>query len=221
MRKKDIEKRIVTSLEDNASPLNPHILDKVKEEMRNNKKQSPLLKYAVGACVALVVCLAIVIPIVLMQIHSSDYQEFEYSSLRNYVDAAGIQIKTYDQVVDESGITEGETNFPYTKTACKVIKLNKEIVCIEESYDYTNGDKIDMFILLSDSDGVDKDLFSEYTDLDKETCISDINIEYNFDTASHIGKAKFSYDGHQFYVKLNIQSEDSIVLHLQTFIVFQ
>jgi hypothetical protein len=221
MRIKDVEKRILASLENNDAPLNPHILDKVKEEIKKDKKPSFILKYAVSVCLSIIVCLAIVIPIVLIHTSSTKYQKFDYSSMRDYVEYAGIQIKTYDQVFDDNVIIEGESNYPYIKTDCEITKLNKEIICIEETYVYINGDKINMFILLSSDDNIDKDLFSEYMDLDKEICISGINVEYNFDTDLGIGKAGFSYSSYRFYVNFNVQSEDSMVLHLQTFINLQ
>lgn len=150
MRKKDVEKRITAALED-AGPLDGRILDRVKNEIRaeKNPRFKPVFKYALTACISIVICLAAVLAIVFSQKPSEKYRIYEYTSMRDYAGTIGLQIKTYNQIknLNHNGQnTEENPEFLYKKAYCKITEREGQAVCIEEAYEFISGDKIKMSI---------------------------------------------------------------------------
>lgn len=222
MRLKDIEKRIISSLEDSA-PLSPEILQAAKQEMSKEKRRFTS-KFAL-ACVSIVVCLAIILPIIIFQVLPKKYQTTDYSSMQDYIDFADIPIKTFNQVTSDNGLaSESETNHSsnyYTATECKLIKLKNKNIYIQETYEFVGGDSIVMYIILSPNSKVEQDTFSTYAALDKTTKIGDISIEYAFVPDTNIGYCKFIYKDYPIYMQFHTQSEEHLINHLYIFILSQ
>ena len=88
MKKIDIENKISSSLESANLP-SAHILDAVKQEIREEKtkKRTPINKYALVACVAVIICVLVSLPLVINAINlNKGNQEITYSSITEYAE---------------------------------------------------------------------------------------------------------------------------------------
>lgn len=230
MRKKDIESKIVNSLED-GSPLDPQILNAAKEEMREKKEERRkkyVFKYALACFVCVILSVAIILTVKFVQKDNSGvlpdgYSELAYTSMSDYFTEHGIAVTAYDRLFDdglgtESGNTDGDH---YVSTGCKVVSYNGEEVCITENYDFYGTDKITVSILLSDKGSAEKDLFEEYIALQENMTVMGTEIEYSFDEKKSEGKAKFVYKEYKIYMNFVTSSKSSMISHLQTFIILQ
>ena len=237
MKEKDIEKKILNSLEDNT-PLNQRVLDKALNEMDNSKpiKQPVRIwKYAVACCALIAICLAIVLPIALSQKPKAQYIEMSYSSMQDYLKNSNIDINTLDEINSEYGYPNSpdiifppssgdnpDNTYPmYQPSECKLIKYGKKDICINEAYTFSKKDKLECYLLLDNSDATVEYLFGNWQEFDKKKTIEDVEISYFYDASTKKGICKFIYDNHTFYMSINTSSESMFLLHIQIFINLQ
>lgn len=234
MRKKDIEKKIINSLEDN-SPLNQRVLDKALNEMENSKliKQPVRIwKYAVAFCALIAICLAIALPIALTPKSQTQYIETSYSSMKEYLQNANIDINTLDEIENGPGYPNspdiiipppsGEDTYPlYQQRECKLIKYGKQDICINETYTYGKKDEIKCYLLLDEGDKTAEYLFGEWKEFDSNTTISGSEISYYYDAATENGICKFKYNGRTFYMSIEALNKTTFLFHIQIFIKLQ
>ena len=230
MRKKDIESKIVGSLED-VSPLNSQILNAAKEEMKECKKKCGkrnVFKYAFVCFVCVILSVAIILTVKFVQKDNSGvlpdgYSELAYTSMSDYFTEHGIAVTAYDRLFDDGlGTESGNSGSDhYVSTGCNVVFYNGEEVCITENYDFYGTDKITVSILLSDKGSAEKDLFEEYIALQENMTVMGTEIEYSFDEKKSEGKAKFVYKEYKIYMNFVTSSKSSMISHLQTFIILQ
>lgn len=226
MKIKDVEKKIISSLEDNSAPLNHHVLDAVKQEIRENKgrKRNTITKYAIAACLSVVICLAIVLPIVIKTSSGNTpvaYMETEITSMQDYYSSKGIVAKSFGQIIGGTSILEDQDDL-IKKSECKVVSENhKKDVCLQETYTLINDDIITVSMLLVPDENVIAEFFADYTDLDKNKNISSTAVAYSYDQNSCSGRARFDYNNYRFYMSFNVQSEAQMMYYLQIFITQQ
>lgn len=231
MRKKDIEKKIINSLEDN-SPLNQRVLDKALNEMENSKpiKQPVRVwKYAVAFCALIAICLAIALPIALTPKSQTQYIETSYSSMKEYLQNANIDINTLDELIIDNSTPNGSGNNPssgdsyplYQQRECKLIKYGKQDICINETYTYGKKDEIKCYLLFDESDKTAEYLFGEWKEFDSNTTILGSEISYYYDAEAKNGICRFKYDGRTFYMSIDAQNKFMFLFHIQIFIDLQ
>ena len=229
MKNNDIEKRIIASLED-KSPLNSDVLEKARQEMRENSKKTKYnsyLKYIAVAGVLTLICLAIVLPIVFQPSLAKKCEYIEYSSMKEYFSQNDIDLKTYEEIINkgnnnpDQGFTPDSEDSMYNKTKCELIKYGNKDFCIAEHYTYIYGSKIENYVILIDNEKLEKELFSQFESVSKEIVIDGLNVKYSYDNDLKIGRSTFNYNGYKFYTCYYVENEYNMITHLKKFINFQ
>lgn len=233
MKKKDIETKILSSLEESKQALNPHILDAARNEMRE-KHQLPIkrklrYKYAVVIGLSFILCLAITLPILFVYGKTSDnqnaYTELEYSSLYDYFKEENIKINTYDHLLDKNMDLE-ETHLPsiespYKAGKCVLGRYKETDIYIKQTYSYYDTDIITVSVLLIEDETVKNTFFGDFLSLEKSTRFMRVDIRYFYDDSANIGKAEFIFNEKEIFIELACDSEVKMLTHIQAFLISQ
>ena len=146
MRNKEIENRILNSLEDKSAGLDPRVLDAVKSEIGEQKKTKRgknVLRFAVAALIVAALCLAVALPITLIKSPSEGYTENGFTSMNEYFSEHGIPLKSLKEIMDDGSLAGTGQNNGLEKSECTLISNGKgEDVIIEETYTFIGGDVV-------------------------------------------------------------------------------
>ena len=126
---KNLENRILSSLETQPEKLNPDILDRAKKELRTRKNRTNTVKYSFAFGFAAIICVALVFLIVAWQKDktlSDGYTTVGYTSLADYFEDNGIPLKTYGDDLGISGVPGFDFQF---KKKMNIIFLMKTRSC--------------------------------------------------------------------------------------------
>ena len=228
---KKVEKRIISSLED-KSPLNFNVLKKAKQEIRRNNKKTKLnyyLKRVAVASALVLLCIAIVLPIVLRPSLAKSCEYIEYRSMKEYFSQNDIDLKTYEEIKNEYHFEPSEGYTPdsddefylYKITKCELIKYKNKDFCVAEYYNHTDGSKIENYVVLIDNYKLEKDLFSNFKNVENDIVIDGVEVQYGYDSVSKVGRSIFNYNGYKFYTSYYVENENDMISHLRKFINFQ
>ena len=234
MKEKDVEKRLVTSLEEGGER-SPRVLDAARAEMRRNKRSvwsRPAFRYALAGIVSVVICVAIVLPILYM--HSSAatevadfandsaaYPEKQNASkpaslqtMYGYFAENGIEIKTFDRLNADTAESEGSS---YVADDFSKETRDGEVAALSERYLY-GSDEITVSVLLSSDEEIRQDLFGDFLTGGSVRAVAGTDVRYVFDETSGSGRATFVFRGRVFFVSISTTDEDAFFAHLQTFL---
>lgn len=224
MRNKEIENRILNSLEDKSAGLDPRVLDAVKSEIgeqKKTKRSKNVLRFAVAALIVAALCLAVALPITLIKSPSEGYTENGFTSMNEYFSEHGIPLKSLKEIMDDGSLAGTGQNNGLEKSECTLISNGKgEDVIIEETYTFIGGDVVTIALMLSDAEEVKQKFYSDYADLSAVADIAGVSVNYVFDDASESGKAKFNYNGYAFYASFDVQGEESMMSIIRFFLRF-
>ena len=219
---KNLENRILSSLETQPEKLNPDILDRAKKEIRTRKNRTNTVKYSFAFGFAAIICVALVFLIVAWQKDktlSDGYTTVGYTSLADYFEDNGIPLKTYGDDLGISGVPGFD--FQFKKKDCLLTEYNNEKVCVQETY-FTESDiEITLYVFLSDDGEAESDLFPEFKQTDKTFDADGTEISYAFDSGTEQGIASFVYGGYKFYFRMNVPDEEVMVANLYYFVYMQ
>ncbi len=228
MKNKDVEKKIIAALTEDESSLNPHILDSARVEIRVKREKSKNKKIVFLAvpCAAVLLFLAVFLPVYFLQ-SKSDFVVEEHLSMYEYFVEIDTPIVTYDHLFDKEGIgTAGIIDTPteispYIPEKCELIRSGKTDILIRQKYSFLERDTIMVTVLLTDDMEMRERFLGDYLQLNSETRCAKTLVYYSYDSESGIGKARFVCKGREFFVEITCDSEATMILHLQTFILKQ
>lgn len=231
MKNRDVEKKIISSLEESEHALNPHILDAARCEIKENpsKKKSFGYKFAIIACISVIICLAVALPIIFFHNNISGnqnlYTESQYSSMYEYFKENNIKINTYEHLFDNNMDIQGsDTPYqksPYSAEECVLAQSQGTDIFIRQKYNYFDADSITVYVLLSEDENLKQTVFEEFLNLEKSTRFLSMDIDYSFDGETNKGKASFIYNEIQFYIEFFCNSETAMLAHIQALLISQ
>lgn len=227
MKKNDIvEKKIIESLESAEQKPSSSVLDAAKSELRTRKArpQKTVYRYAFAICAAVLICLAVVLPLTLIN-KNDGMQELQYSSMYDYFKNNNIDINTYDHLFDKkwdpsSGSTTIEKS-PYSPEECILVKYKEKDIFIKQKYIYAQTDIITVSVFLANDDDIKQTFFGDYSNLEKSTYFMKVTVRYRFDEESKMGKVALRYKDKDFYIDLACDSESVMITHIQALIISQ
>lgn len=218
MKKIDIENKISSSLESANLP-SAHILDAVKQEIREEKtkKRTPINKYALVACVAVIICVLVSLPLVIKAINlNKGNQEITYSSITEYAETMGINIVTFDNIYNNTNdmLPEGTKpsnppsigdentiqQNPYKFQTFEAIDNNGVNIALQEKYLYREKSAVTFTMLLTKENNIISKYYADYSNLDKEISFSsNLAVEYKY--LDGVCYAKMDKDGYIYLMK--------------------
>ena len=219
--KNDVEKKLIAALEAADQMPDSHMLDAAKKEMKKKQvstRRSSPYKFAIVGYVIIALCLAIVLPAVLLKNKSENkIQTIEYTSMQKYFDETGILLVALSE---NSSMIEGENQI-YNRKGCKAIKQGQTTLFVQESYIY-GGKEITLNVVVENTADVKREYFSEYNDCDNIYIVSNnYSFYYCFNKEKGVGRAFAEYHGYTMYFKIQCEKEQDMFQHFINFIGLQ
>ena len=204
-------------------------------KFRKAPARKPVLKYALASIVIAAVALFVVLPVLLTternRILSNYKPVFEiigYSSMQQYFDDNSIELKTFVIAPGENPqnpYAGGETTAikkNYIPVECRLIEVNETIVIIEEDYSLVENIKLfTISILLIDDAVVQEEYYCDYTNLNKNAQISNIDIKLSYDLDTSNGMGVFRFANYLIYIKGVANTENEFLSFCQDWILKQ
>lgn len=221
MKKIDIENKLSSSLESANLP-SAHILDAVKQEIREEKtkKRTPINKYALVACVAVIICVLVSLPLVINAINlNKGNQEITYSSITEYAETIGINIVTFDELFNNENLNDGQIqggadiDFGYIKKECRTIKDKESNILVQEVYYLDNNREITMTVY------IDEYIDEEFADLNGNFVLNNYDVCYKY--VDKKGYAQLLTNDYNANIKFEGFTEIEMIWYMQYFIMYQ
>ena len=224
MSNKETEKRIIRSLESDTAPSRA-VADAVKEEMEKDfpRRKNNKLKYVIAACVIVVICLAIAVPLAVLLPRDNidiEYTTLEYPSLGGYFSDNDIPITTLDEIADSGSVAGGGSD-TVERGECLIIMSDDSAVSIEESYTLSDGSHITFALLLTDDAEVVSGRYVGYENLEGNALVNNTLVNYSYEPSDRQGRARFDLDGYTFLISFDTVSADIMLGILKLFILLQ
>ncbi|MBQ9276400.1 MAG: hypothetical protein IJ226_02265 [Clostridia bacterium] len=225
MKNKDVEKKLIAALEVSDQIPNPHILDAAKKEIQTKNvpvRHSNIPKFAIAGCVCLVLCLAIVLPILLIhngnnpnnQIHTQTI-----ASMQEYFNENNVSLIALSEM--SASFIEEAGNKTYIKKDSAVIMQGETALFVQELYLYEN-EEITQCVILDTADVVKREHFSDYNDCESIYTVSDgHSFFYSYNEEQKLGFAFTEYNGYTIYFKIRCEVEQKLFEHFINFIELQ
>lgn len=228
MKNKDVENRIYSSLE-SGETLSPGVLDSAKSEMKSRKApaRKPVLKFALAPIFLVIVVLFVVLPVMLT--NSKDkLSTYNYSSMKQFFEENGIQLKTLDStdgdinqnpIESETINSAGIQSTLFVRGRCLVINDGNETVAVKEEYFFkNNNDSITISVLLVADDKVKYKYFSEYDNLFKTAVRKNVEIFYSYDEERNLWRGELNFNGYTIYISGCVSNEDMFLFYCNLWI---
>lgn len=227
MRIKDVEKLIISSLNDNTAGVNKNILNDAKlltaqkKEAKKKTRYKYTIVWATVAC--FILCLSIVLPIMFLYRPTEEVKFTAYSSMQDYADKNSLGFKTYNSLFNTNlnpDSIPGQIQSPYRFESCNIVSAGGKDIYLVETYGYGN-DTINIYLLLDDSEDASKELISRFECCNKEKKYLGVTVFYGYDEESCVGKATVELKGNKLFFEFNITTQPIMLSHLQTFLILQ